>query len=163
MATNAATREAATGVIEGVRIPLLLTTPPLPPRMKSLDLVAHIVAGAILQPINPLEVVQGLASDQTPLVAAITKQGAATARTANVLMNVGSPIGGKGPAELFLQQRDESGRAASLMVYKARPLDGIWATAPTSITALCRTSTSSCCPRLSAPRRSRSEAGSSTP
>jgi hypothetical protein len=45
-------------------------------------------------------------------------------------MNVGSPIGGKGPAELFLQQRDKGDRERGLMVYKARPLDGIWATAP---------------------------------
>lgn len=126
MATNAATRTARTGILEGVRIPFLLSTPPLPERMRSLDLVASMVAGAIIAPIDHRPTPTDLGRDQAALVSALLERGAAARAARNELMNDVSHVGGKGIVEEFLNARKER----DLLVYKARPLDGVWATGP---------------------------------
>lgn len=126
MATNAASLQAHSGVLEGVRMPFLLTTPPLKETEKSLDLVSHIVAGAILAPIDRLFSPGRLAADQALLLRSLARKGQATVITANELMNDLQPLLGKGLARQFLANKADR----NVMVYKARPLDGIWATAP---------------------------------
>jgi hypothetical protein len=126
MAVNAASRRARTGILEGVRMPFLATTPPLPAETRSLDLVAAIVAGSILAPLDRAADLSGVGPSQADIVDQVVKRGAAAVQARNVLLNDVSTEGGKGLVATYLEKR---GQAAPL-VYKARPLDGIWATGP---------------------------------
>lgn len=126
MAENAASRRAQTGILEGVRMPFLATTPPLPAEIRSLDLVATIVAGAILAPIDRLPDLSRIRADQTDLMGRLIRPGASAAASENILLNDVSPAGGKDLVAQYLVQRKDR----DLLVYKARPLDGIWATGP---------------------------------
>ncbi|MGH1588496.1 di-heme-cytochrome C peroxidase [Methylobacterium phyllosphaerae] len=126
MAVNAASRRARTGILEGVRMPFLATTPPLPAETRSLDLVAAIVAGAILAPLDRASDPSGFGPGQTAIVDQLLKRGAAAAESRNVLLNDVSTDGGKGLVATFLAKRTDR----DPLVYKARPLDGIWATGP---------------------------------
>ena len=126
MAENAATRRARTGILEGVRMPFLATTPPLPAETRSLDLVATIVAGAILAPVDRLPDLSQVRADQTAFLDRLLKRGASAAASENILLNDVSSAGGKGLVAQYLDRR----KGRNLLVYKARPLDGIWATGP---------------------------------
>jgi hypothetical protein len=126
MARNAESRQAFSGILEGVRMPFLATTPPLPERLRSLDLVAAIVAGAILEPVDLLQNLGRLGADQADIVARLLKRGASERESRNELLNIMSGAGGKDLVARFLGDR----RDRNLLVYKARPLNGAWATGP---------------------------------
>ena len=126
MATNALSRRARTGILEGVRMPFLATTPPLAAETSSLELVAAIVAGAILAPIDRGPDLSGVRADQAVILDRLLKRGAAALESRNALLDDVSTSGGKGLVADFLDAR----RNRDLLVYKARPLDGIWATGP---------------------------------
>ncbi len=126
MAENAANRRAKTGILEGVRMPFLATTPPLPAETRSLDLVAAIVAGAILAPIDKAPDLTRIRADQGVVIDRLLKRGASTIKSGNPLLNDVSTAGGKGAVADFLDRRKDR----DLLAYKARPLDGIWATGP---------------------------------
>jgi mono/diheme cytochrome c family protein len=126
MAENAASRRARTGILEGVRMPFLATTPPLPAEMRSLDLTAAIVGGAILAPIDRAPDLSRVAADQADLFGDLLKRGAAAAAAQNTMLNDVSTADGKGLVAQYLDARKDR----DLLVYKARPLDGIWATGP---------------------------------
>jgi hypothetical protein len=126
MAENAANRTARTGILEGVRMPFLATTPPLPAEARSLDLVAAIVAGAILAPIDRAPDLTRIHADQGALVAHLLKRGSGMLGSGNPLLNDVSTAGGKGLVAAYLDKR----KGGDLLAYKARPLDGIWATGP---------------------------------
>ncbi|MGH1569577.1 di-heme-cytochrome C peroxidase [Methylobacterium sp. P31] len=126
MAQNAASRRARTGILEGVRMPFLATTPPLAAEVRSLDLVAAIVAGAILAPIDRAPDLTRIGADQAAILAGLSKRGAAAIESRNELLNDVSTAGGKGLVAQYLGARKDR----DLLVYKARPLDGGWATGP---------------------------------
>lgn len=126
MAENAASRRARTGILEGVRMPFLATTPPLPAETRSLDLVAAIVAGAILAPVDRAPDLARVRADQSAIIDRLLKRGTPTSESGNILLNDVSTAGGKGLVAAFLDKRKDR----DLLVYKARPLDGIWATGP---------------------------------
>ena len=126
MATNAASRRARTGILEGVRMPFLATTPPLAAEMRSLDLVAAIVAGAILAPLDRGPNLSGVRADQAEILDRLLKRGASVIESRNALLDDVSTAGGKGLVADYLEARKDR----DLLVYKARPLDGIWATGP---------------------------------
>ena len=125
MASNAATRVSATGPLEGVRMPLLLSVPPLSAKERSIDLVGHIVAGAILAPLDAAS--RGdLAGDQLTFIGSLGRKGLAASLLRNDLLNDVKALSGKADLVAFLAGR----QATDPMVYKARSLDGIWATGP---------------------------------
>ncbi|MCJ2057183.1 di-heme-cytochrome C peroxidase [Methylobacterium sp. J-048] len=126
MATNAVSRRARTGILEGVRMPFLATTPPLAAETSSLELVAAIVAGAILAPIDRGLDLSGIGADQTIILDRLLKRGAAALASRNEMLNDLSTSGGKSLAAEYISAR----RDRDLLVYKARPLNGIWATGP---------------------------------
>ncbi|MCJ2091509.1 di-heme-cytochrome C peroxidase [Methylobacterium sp. J-072] len=126
MATNAVARRARTGILEGVRMPFLATTPPLAAETSSLELVAAIVAGAILAPIDRGLDLSGIGADQTIILDRLLKRGAAALASRNEMLNDLSTSGGKSLAAEYINAR----RDRDLLVYKARPLNGIWATGP---------------------------------
>jgi processive rubber oxygenase RoxA-like protein len=107
------TRTADTGVLAGVRMPPLLGTPLLP-NDQAVKLLTNVTIGAILEPPGDAEVT---ALSSTPLADA-SAEGISNRPEdrAQLTAHVAS----------FRASRARSGPAA----YKARPLDGIWATAP---------------------------------
>lgn len=126
MATNAVSRRARTGILEGIRMPFLATTPPLAAETSSLELVATLVAGAILAPLDRGPDPAGFGADQTVILDRLLKRGTAALEARNAMLDDVSTAGGKGLVAAFVGAR----RDRDLMVYKARPLNGIWATGP---------------------------------
>ncbi|MEE7449094.1 cytochrome C oxidase subunit III [Methylobacterium radiotolerans] len=126
MATNAVSRRARTGILEGVRMPFLATTLPLAAETSSLELVSALVAGAILAPIDRGPDPSGIGADQAIILDRLLKRGSAALESRNEMLNDVSTAGGKGLVANFIDAR----RDRDLLVYKARPLNGIWATGP---------------------------------
>jgi hypothetical protein len=125
MATNAATLESKSGVLKGVRMPLLPLVPPIKATETSFALVGHIVVGAILAPPDWLTPPSSLDAAQRQLVSSI----AAGRATAKELPGDAQALSGNlaKQAKAFLDKRSAN---VAALAYKARPLDGIWATAP---------------------------------
>lgn len=131
MAENACRRTAFTGRLEGGK---LLTQDPLPAQMPAAGLLANLVAGAILYPDIKGELrnrsfsfrsLSGLKDKLEPLLLdlGLQSESAAVDKQPDREQMVGA----------FLQNQtvpDACGPDAELMQYKARPLNGIWATAP---------------------------------
>ncbi len=131
MATNAKNLQSKGGVLEGVTMPFLVP-PPVPAEGPSFELTAKIVAGAILAPPDWDTLPAELGPDAKKVFNAI---------------KVGQPLTG-GPALLnSFKSKVDVGTNSVLwksvansvqkrtantngLFYKARPLDGIWATAP---------------------------------
>jgi hypothetical protein len=127
MATNARDRQATSGIIEGVRIPPISKLGPIPPRLPSIDLTFRVVIGAILAPPN-WKVLSALAADEKGLLADLKADqdeneagaGGVTGRRDFLAeLRVASD-------QLIEQQKAKTNE----LKYKARPLDGIWATGP---------------------------------
>jgi hypothetical protein len=112
MATNARDRQATSGIIEGVRMPPVSKLGPIPPRLPSIDLTFRVVIGAILAPPN-WKVLSALAADEKGLMADLK------ADQDDNELRVASD-------QLVEQQKAKTNE----LKYKARPLDGIWATGP---------------------------------
>jgi mono/diheme cytochrome c family protein len=126
MASNAANRMTDnTGVLDGATIPPIpIIVTPVGPTSSTVELVARITVGAVLAPASKEEwdVVLRLAKQrkQSDLVNLANGQ---LQSTTGVLLSQETATQVQNYAE---KQRD----AAQELKYKARPLDGIWATAP---------------------------------
>jgi len=128
MAMNARNRVAKSGIFEGVRVPLLTGTP-TPAEVPSVELTLRVAVGAILAP---------------PSLRALREQ--AEADEGSVLEDLKadqddnekeSRDGIRGRRDRLADLRQAAGQLAQAhrdetlkLQYKARPLDGIWATGP---------------------------------
>lgn len=127
MASNACGRTVQSGILEGVEMPPLIGAP-LPKVTPTLDLVANVTIGAILNPhldSGPVNSIDGTAKDKFA-------GGRSGLDIARFLENINQQKN----KELFanyMKNRPNSSACDSknpIMAYKGRPLDGIWATAP---------------------------------
>jgi mono/diheme cytochrome c family protein len=126
MATNAKNLRSKSGVIEGVRMPPFIGTP-LPAETTSFEVVGNIVIGAILSPPDWLQVPQSLDQGQKNLLRGIeSKRSLKRDSNTDIERVLRNPVGLQKQAEVFVEKRN----AGLQLAYKARPLDGIWATAP---------------------------------
>ena len=122
MAENAVTLTSKSGVLEGVRMPLIpVLVPPLKETEPSVNLVVHIVVGAILAPPDWQALPAKLSGPDATFANAIAAGRGAIADLKNL---VHKPLYQK--AQEYLERR----AGLNPLAYKARPLDGIWATAP---------------------------------
>ena len=123
MAQNAVSRMAESGVLEGVRMPFLPPlVDPLPARTKTFELVGKVVIGAILEPFTPDEIPSDLTARQRELARSLLRK---TGDGKSALITFNTTL--LGQAKGFL---DAQSKQTQALAYKARPLDGIWATAP---------------------------------
>jgi hypothetical protein len=127
MATNAKNRKSKSGVIEGVRMPAL-SRDPIPAELPSIELTLRVAIGAILAPPDWRALPGELAADERRLLSALkvdqdpNESGAGRdAGRRNLIADLR-----EGAEQLVQQQKDKTNE----LKYKARPLDGIWATAP---------------------------------
>lgn len=126
MAENAVTLTSKSGVLEGVRMPLIpFLVPPLQETEPSVNLVVHIVIGAILAPPDWLTLPPTLSSADSAVARAIATGRVTLAAVPHDLHNLAQNSLYK-RAQDYLEKR----RGLNPLAYKARPLDGIWATAP---------------------------------
>jgi mono/diheme cytochrome c family protein len=126
MAENAVALTSKSGVIEGVRMPLIpFLVPPLKETEPSVNLVVHIVVGAILAPPDWLTLPPSLSNADVAVAHAISTGRVALAALPNDLHNLARN-------SLYKQAQDYLAKRRGLnpLAYKARPLDGIWAAAP---------------------------------
>jgi len=127
MATNAKNRKAKSGVIEGVRVPAL-SREPIPAELPSVELTFRIAIGAILAPPDWRAVPGEILDDERRLLSALkvdqdTNEAGAgrDGGRRNLIADLRESAD-----QLVQQQKDKTND----LKYKARPLDGIWATAP---------------------------------
>ena len=127
MATNAKNRKSKSGVIEGVRMPALSRNP-IPAELPSIELTLRVAIGAILAPPDWRALPGEIAADERRLLSALKidqdTNEAGSGRDAgrrNLLADLR-----EGAEQLIQQQKEKTNE----LKYKARPLDGIWATAP---------------------------------
>lgn len=133
MVTNSATRKSKTGILEGVRMPLIPFVDPLPAEVLSLELTAKIVVGAILAPPDWDETKSELSPEQLQLLKSIKTGQPRTDGLKNLLNSAKSNLEKGGTTSLLKTAADyveKNKKDAAALSYKARPLDGIWATAP---------------------------------
>jgi mono/diheme cytochrome c family protein len=128
MATNAKSRMANSGILNDVRMPpVTLKLGPIPQRLPSIDLTFRVVVGAILAPPNWSALRGAAAADERGLLADL-KQDQDAAEVAGTANTRGDLLGDlRESAEELVQQMKQRTDA---LQYKARPLDGIWATGP---------------------------------
>ena len=134
MATNAATLTSKSGILEGVMMPFLLSDP-LPAVGPSFELTGKIVIGAILAPPDWDALPAELDAESANLLKSI-KAGQARSDGLSPLLKIAKSkvevgLGSNSKLwELSKQQFDKQKSNTVGFAYKARPLDGIWATAP---------------------------------
>jgi cytochrome c5 len=132
MAQNAVSRTARTGMLEGVRMPFLPPiVDPLPAETKTFELVGKIVIGAILAPLSLDDMPADLTAAQSRLAEQLVQKSpdGKSAQESFSLRSRKLDLDKK----LFTQAKallDKQDKQTSALAYKARPLDGIWATAP---------------------------------
>jgi len=119
MATNARDRMAVSGPMEGRRV--TLTGTPLAANPKSVELTVAMAMGVILEPKNWRS--RSVNSD-LDLFSAMRSDDDATARSEQTLLGVPDLL--RRAQDLAEQHK----KGTEELVYKARPLNGIWATAP---------------------------------
>ena len=119
MATNARDRVAVAGPMEGRRV--TLTGKPLDANPKSVELTVAMAMGVILEPKNWHS--RSVNSD-VDLFSAMRSDDAATPASGLRLTGVADLL--RRAQELSEQHK----KGTEELVYKARPLNGIWATAP---------------------------------
>jgi hypothetical protein len=123
MATNAKNRMAKSGILEGVRIPLL--SPEIPADLLSVELTLKVAVGSILAPPNRRSL-----SDQAAGVRELFEQ-LKTDQDAEEKSDTRNEVDKLKDLRAGLDQLAAKHRDNTLKLeYKARPLDGIWATAP---------------------------------
>ena len=132
MATNAATLQSKSGILEGIQMPFLLSDP-IPAEGPSFQLTGKIVIGAILAPPEWEELPGALNAENKKLLGSI-KNGHPPADAPPALLqkfkskvDIGANSNLWKTANEALQKKIANTNSLS---YKARPLDGIWATAP---------------------------------
>jgi hypothetical protein len=106
MAYQACSRKMKTGRLEGSKLPF---SNPLPKEVKSAEFLNHLVIGALLEP-NISDEFRNLKSLDRKIDEEFV------------------PLGEKYLKKVEIDP--ECGEDSPLMAYKARPLEGIWATAP---------------------------------
>jgi hypothetical protein len=126
MASNAANRVTNdTGALKGATIPpILVIVKPVGRTSSTVELVARITIGAVLAPASP---------EELQVVIQLAKQ-----KKRNDLVNLANGLLQDTTGALLLQEAakqvddyaEKQRDAAKELKYKARPLDGIWATAP---------------------------------
>jgi hypothetical protein len=126
MAANAANRMTDnTGVLDGATIPPIpIVVTPVGPTSSTVELVARITIGAVLAPAS---------KDEWDVVLRLAKQ-----KKRNDLVNLANGLRENTTTAQLLQETatqvqnyaEKQRDAAQELKYKARPLDGIWATAP---------------------------------
>jgi hypothetical protein len=126
MASNAAKRVTNdTGVLAGATIPPIpVVVKPVGPKPPTVELVARITIGAVLAPLSQPEW-------QKVIDLAKQKKRADLDSLANGL--VANTTGAQALLEVSTQLQNYAEKQRGLaqdLKYKARPLDGIWATAP---------------------------------
>lgn len=133
MVTNSATRMSKTGILEGVRMPLLPFVDPLPAEVLSLELTAKIVVGAILAPPDWDETKAQASPETLRLLRSIKVGQPRTDGLRDVLSSAKANLEKGGTFGMLKSAADyveKNKKEAEGYAYKARPLDGIWATAP---------------------------------
>jgi hypothetical protein len=132
MARNAANLQSKSGILEGVQMPFLLSDP-LPAEGPSFQLTAKIVIGAILAPLDSSEIPAGISAENKKLLSAI-KTGQPPADGLSTFLQKAKSKIDIGANSILWKAANNAfeKRAANTnsLSYKARPLDGIWATAP---------------------------------
>jgi hypothetical protein len=119
MATNAFERTAASGPLEGRRV--TLSGKPLPANAKSVEITVAMAMGVILEPKNWRS--RSVNSD-VDLFSAMRSDDDATGASRPRLL---------GAADMYRRAQElaeQHKKGTEELVYKARPLNGIWATAP---------------------------------
>jgi hypothetical protein len=114
MAYLACTRTMKTGRLQGSELPF---SEPLPAEMKSAEFLKHLVVGAILEP-SVFNEFKNLFKES---------------RNLNILSKSTGENDLSGLANEYLKTQSidtDCGKDSSIMAYKARPLEGIWATPP---------------------------------
>lgn len=132
MATNAKNLELDSGILEGVEMPFLLSTP-LPARGPSFQLTAKIVIGAILAPPDWSVLPAQLNAANKQLLNSIQNGQPPTDGLSTSFNALNSKIDFGAKSDLWKTANatfDKKVAATDELAYKARPLDGIWATAP---------------------------------
>jgi hypothetical protein len=133
MVTNSAMRMSDTGFLQGVRMPNSPIVDPLPTKVTSLVLTAKIVVGAILAPPDWDETKGELSAEQLKLLKSIKIGQPRTDGLKTFLSTAKSNLEQGGNKDLLQSAADyveKNKKAVAVLAYKARPLDGIWATAP---------------------------------
>ncbi|PTR14379.1 hypothetical protein C8R31_10651 [Nitrosospira sp. Nsp2] len=132
MATNARDLSSKSGILEGVEMPFLLSAP-LSSEVATMDLVGKIVVGAILAPYDWEAVPDEIDAEARDLLASIksnhlhTDGHQAQSKATKSKIELGTRSKLWSDARNLLEKRKNNINA---LAYKARPLDGIWATAP---------------------------------
>ena len=126
MAENAKNRMANAGILEGVRMPLVShRMGPIKSPLSSVELTVRIVIGSILAPPDLSTARALLDQDRRTLLSSLKQEdsdeGAGGVGGRNVLADLNEQ------AEQFILQMKQQ---TDLLRYRARPLDGIWATGP---------------------------------
>jgi hypothetical protein len=128
MATNAKNRMAKTGLLEGARVPLLSRTP-IPAEMPSVGLTLKVAVGAILAPPTLRQLREQIDDDADRLLEDLETDQDDNERE--------SREGVRGKIQRLADLRESADQLAKQhedrtlkLEYKARPLNGIWATAP---------------------------------
>ncbi len=126
MAENAKNRMANAGILEGVRMPLVShKMGPIKSPISSVELTVRVVIGSILAPPDLSTARALLDPDRRTLLASLkaedSDEGAGGPGGRNVLADLNEQ------AEQFILQMKQQ---TDLLRYRARPLDGIWATGP---------------------------------
>jgi hypothetical protein len=103
MATNFVTRSAKTGVLNGTLKRIIVPGPRFGPEAPAAEILKNAVLGVIIRVRSPLGVTAESAPDE---------------------------LGDLNPETLAAQAQDSEPSAADLLRYKARPLNGVWASAP---------------------------------
>jgi hypothetical protein len=130
MAFNALNLQGKAGFLTGVRMPPIIGNP-LPADGPSVDIVFAVVMGAVLEPVDPRVLQMELRNNARALVEAAKVVGLDNLEE---LMQAVESKDVNNPNIRLLQAAqkllDKQTKNLNELAYKARPLDGIWATAP---------------------------------
>jgi hypothetical protein len=125
MAENAKNRMANAGMLEGVRMPpVSRRMGPIKSPLPSVELTVRIVIGSILAPPD-LSIARALLEQDRRLLLASLKEQDSDAAAGGAGRNAIADLNEQGE-EFILQMTQQT----DLLRYRARPLDGIWATGP---------------------------------
>jgi hypothetical protein len=128
MATNAKNRMARSGILQDAKVPLL-SRAPIPADLPSVGLTLKVAVGAILAPPGLRQIRAQLAADDDRMLEDLkTDQDDNEKESRQGLKAKVERLGDlHDAAEKLAQQHQDQ---TLKLEYKARPLDGIWATAP---------------------------------
>jgi len=128
MATNAKNRMAKSGMLEGARVPALSRTP-IPADLPSVGLTLKVAVGSILAPPSFRQIREQVAADEDSLLEELKTDQDENEKDARegVRGKVQRLADLRESADQLSKQHEEK---TLKLEYKARPLDGIWATGP---------------------------------